>query len=312
MPVALAVVASSIEAAPEPVPVEQVVAVIDRTVLTTTELDMWGLDARLRRGDDPQTPLTAYRKAVLDRMIDTRLLGDWAELQLEAPSPDTIDAEYIQAIQEYERLAGGAERLADQLRDAHIDDQEFRVWVRDKERREFMTSQILMAYANLGGASPLDGELPQAIRIHLSHIFVADSSEEGKRKALTIRRDIEAGLAFAEAARLYSTDVASSEKGGDLGWFTPAELDSKLWLASVETPRDSVSQPVPGNGGWHLLKVVDFETERSREWAVAMRGAEDRQLSKLRRESDVRLAEGYALRKIELPKIDKAATEWRD
>jgi parvulin-like peptidyl-prolyl isomerase len=302
IPVALLLAAVATATPPERLPVERVVAVIERQVYTTTELDMWALDVRLRQGDDPTTPLSSYHQAVITRMVDTKLLAGWAELQLESPTPDIIDAEFAQAMVEYERLAGGTERLADQLRDAKLDDQEFRIWVREKERQEFITSQVLMAYANLGGASPLDGELKEATRLRISHILIADRSEEGKRAALTIRRDIGAGLPFPKAARLYSADPVTAERGGDLGWFAPEELDSTLWATAVGTPRDTVSEPVLAKGGWHLLLVVDLETPKSRGWAVAMRGAEDRQLERLRRESDVRLAEGFTLRKIEVPK----------
>lgn len=311
MAVTLILLAAVATATPQP-PVERVVAVVEKTVVTTAELDFWAFELRLRTGDDPSTPLREYHRLVLTRHIDLKLLSGWAEMLLEKPADGIVDVEFAEAMQELEKLAGGPGRLAQQLEDSQLDPDEFRVWVREKERQEFLAAQALMAYANLGGTGPLDGELREADRLRLAHILVADPSDAGQAKALRIRRDVEAGLPFAQAARLYSDDSATAERGGDLGWLAPADLDSSLWKAAVNGTRFASTEPVKTGAGWHLLMVLELETPRTREWQLAMRSAEDRELVRLRRESDIRLAEGFELRKIELPKTEQEGGPWPD
>ena len=84
-----------------------------------------------------------------------------------------------------------------------------------------------------------------------SHILV-DSEEE----ALVVRKSIEDGLGFAEAARTYSK-CPSASKGGSLGDFAPGtmvqEFDKVVFDESV--PIGDVVGPVSTQFGYHLITV---------------------------------------------------------
>jgi peptidyl-prolyl cis-trans isomerase C len=66
------------------------------------------------------------------------------------------------------------------------------------------------------------------------------------------------GTDFAKIAKEKSLDPGSKEKGGDLGWFSPAGMvkpfaDALLVLKKGET----TPEPVQSQFGWHVIKLVD-------------------------------------------------------
>lgn len=84
------------------------------------------------------------------------------------------------------------------------------------------------------------------------HILV-DSEEQCNK----LKTQIEDGADFAELAKQHST-CPSSQKGGDLGEFSPGmmvpEFDKVVFSADVNT--NTVQGPVQTQFGYHLLEVT--------------------------------------------------------
>ncbi len=104
----------------------------------------------------------------------------------------------------------------------------------------------------------------QAERIHARHILVsvpreapADQKEAAKKKAETIRAELEGGKDFAAAASQYSDDASNKNQGGDLGTHS---RESAGWVkeftdAAFAVEAGKVSAPVETPFGVHLIKV---------------------------------------------------------
>lgn len=85
------------------------------------------------------------------------------------------------------------------------------------------------------------------------HILVKTDTE-----AKAIIADLKKGTDFAKVAKEKSLDPGSKEKGGDLGWFSPAGMvkpfaDALLSLKKGET----TPEPIQSQFGWHVIKLVD-------------------------------------------------------
>jgi len=93
-------------------------------------------------------------------------------------------------------------------------------------------------------------------KIRVSHIFTLDrpSAEEAKRQ-------IEGGLDFAEAAKVFSQDAKTAESGGDLGYWRTGELanriDPAVEEALINLAVGGLAGPVQTKFGFHLLKVTE-------------------------------------------------------
>lgn len=88
-----------------------------------------------------------------------------------------------------------------------------------------------------------------------SHILFSEDDEATAQEVLD---KINAGeLDFADAAKEYSTDTASAENGGDVGWDKTESLDEDYQAALDELSKDQVSGLVTTQYGIHIIKCTD-------------------------------------------------------
>ncbi|TFJ93521.1 peptidylprolyl isomerase [Lentibacillus salicampi] len=88
--------------------------------------------------------------------------------------------------------------------------------------------------------------------IQAKHILVGD-----EKTANEVKTKLEDGGDFGELAKEYSTDKASAENGGDLGYFSTGDMAPKFEDAAYNMEVDEVSDPVKSEHGFHIIKVTD-------------------------------------------------------
>ncbi len=79
---------------------------------------------------------------------------------------------------------------------------------------------------------------------------------DAKAKIEKIAAEIKGGLSFEEAAKKYSEDPMSKDKGGDLGFRGPGELMPEFETAAKALKAGQVSDPVKTSYGYHLIKLI--------------------------------------------------------
>ncbi len=85
------------------------------------------------------------------------------------------------------------------------------------------------------------------------HILVKTEAE-----AKDIIAQLGKGGDFAKIAKEKSLDPGSKEKGGDLGWFSPASMVKPFSDVAINLQKGSVSSnPVQTQFGWHVIKLID-------------------------------------------------------
>ncbi len=128
-------------------------------------------------------------------------------------------------------------------------------------RRELLTSAYLQDYVKKHPISDADtkaayeqykkayGEKEYSAR----HILVKTEAE-----AKDIIAQLGKGGDFAKIAKEKSLDPGSKEKGGDLGWFSPATMVKPFSdvVANLQKGATS-SSPVQTQFGWHVIKLID-------------------------------------------------------
>lgn len=86
--------------------------------------------------------------------------------------------------------------------------------------------------------------------VQASHILVKEEDEINK-----VKKEIEEGLSFEEAAKKYST-CPSNARGGDLGQFGKGQMVPEFEDAAFKMNIGEVSEPVKTQFGYHLIKVA--------------------------------------------------------
>lgn len=102
--------------------------------------------------------------------------------------------------------------------------------------------------------------------VSAKHILV-----ESLEKCEEIKKEIEGGLSFEEAAEKYSS-CPSKEVGGDLGSFTRGRMVPEFEEAAFSLEVGEVSAPVKTQFGYHLVKVEE-KTEPSIKALEEVKGA---------------------------------------
>jgi peptidyl-prolyl cis-trans isomerase C len=133
-------------------------------------------------------------------------------------------------------------------------------------RRELLTSTFLQDYIKKNPISDADtkaayeqykkayGDKEYSAR----HILVKTEAE-----AKEIIAQLGKGGDFAKIAKEKSIDPGSKEKGGDLGWFSPATMVKPFSDAVAGLQKGVVSAtPAQTQFGWHVIKLVDTRTSQ--------------------------------------------------
>ncbi|MBU6140195.1 MAG: peptidylprolyl isomerase [Proteobacteria bacterium] len=86
--------------------------------------------------------------------------------------------------------------------------------------------------------------------------IIAKSKEEAEK----IRNQITAkkkSIKFSDAAKKYSLDQESAERGGELGFIIEDGMIKEISDVVVNLKKDEISAPIQTKFGWHLVKFVD-------------------------------------------------------
>ncbi len=299
----------------EPESRSRIVAVVNRQVITAGDLDLYVFDYRMRRARAWEQPIGELRQQILTTAVDDLLLAGWADIVLENPIPPAmVEASFKNSWREREEIAGGPEQLRDLIAESKLSEDRVRAWYKNKAMENLAIREVVVSRADLGGKNPIDAKVADATRLKVAQILVhvSKSEEETLSRVLLIRRDIEAGLSFERAARLYSDDGLSATDGGVLGWFDASELNADLWVAAKKVAPGTCSEPVRTKAGYHLLRVIDFETPDQADYLRIVEQEEQKQLKTLREKADFLLADGYALEPLEKSDDDLVAEKYRE
>ncbi len=92
-----------------------------------------------------------------------------------------------------------------------------------------------------------------------SHILIKHKSNltdnEMQKQASAIRKQIIDAPSFRRAAKRYSQDQRTAERGGNLGWLRPGDSEPAIDRALRQLKVGQISQPIKTRYGWHIIQV---------------------------------------------------------
>ncbi|HEX2270658.1 MAG TPA: peptidylprolyl isomerase [Pyrinomonadaceae bacterium] len=92
----------------------------------------------------------------------------------------------------------------------------------------------------------------------------ADVDKVNRAKAEEVLKRLRAGEDFAKMAAEFGSD-GTKDKGGDLGWFGPSDMDPDFSKAAYALKPGQISEVVQTKFGFHIIKLEDRKTETNKE-----------------------------------------------
>lgn len=223
-------------------------AYVNSTVIPVSRID-WEMNARMHNLDVRKLPGTRdeVEKYTITQISNRALYREALRKNGLVISSSDVSKE-LQGIADQ---SDGMAKLSLYLKDNYGPDMSidhFRTWVEDGLAESAIQQQVLE-------------------RIYLRHIVIGYPQgatpaqiEDAKKKAQKVRDGIASSEQFDAAAKQYSDDLASRDRGGDIGatirgvrepdYFTP-EFEAAVFALK---PGD-ISQPILSPRGWHIVKV---------------------------------------------------------
>lgn len=191
-----------------------------------------------------------YGAAVLDTLITNKIVELEAKKQNITVSDEDIQAEYDELVESY-----GGEESIQAVYEANGLTEEA---VKENIRTYQLTKNVIAASLDITDEEieqyfednkDLYGQEEQVIA---SHILLED--EDTAKEVLA---KVKAGEDFAELAKEYSTDTATKEDGGDLGYISRNQMDEAFEEAAFALEKGAVSDVVQTSDGYEIIKVTN-------------------------------------------------------
>jgi peptidyl-prolyl cis-trans isomerase C len=178
-----------------------------------------------------------YRAAVLNALIDRRLLADAAR-----SAGDSVELAELEArIEALAAEMGGSDAMGAWLAANGYSLEELKASLGEEILAEITVQRI---------ADEVPGTAEQ---VHARHILVADAA-----LAEELQSQLASGADFATLAQTYSLDLSTRIAGGDLGWFAPGTLTMpEVEAAAFALQPGEISTIVQSALGYHLIEVLE-------------------------------------------------------
>ncbi len=251
--------------------IDRIVAVVDKEIITQSDLDYAVLSVAMQNKVDPKSP--EVQSQVLDELINEKLILAQAELDSVTVTDDEVTDRLDQQIKLLAQQYGSEQKLEEVYK---MPVSKMKREFRDEIRKRLLIQKIRQQRQANINVSRLDVEqffeankdslpiIPK--QYELSHIYLQPKPDTAVVKrvydeALALIDSIKAGGDFADFARRYSSDPGSAAQGGDLGWWRRGSFVPEFEAAAFALKDSEISVPVRTKFGYHIIQLLERRGE---------------------------------------------------
>ena len=263
----LALLAASLVFAAQAQELDRIVAIVDDSVVTLTQLEQRVGQIRQRFADDPSQlpPEDVLRQQVLDRLIVEEIQLQMArrsgvqvpDEQIDQAFAELATANGMNPREFLDELSAMGETSVTQVVTNLRDE-----LVLQQLQQSMVSGRIQVTQAEVDNfLDSAEGQMWTAPELNLQHIFLPlpgnaspDQAAQAEQILLDIYSQLDQGTEFESLAVQYSASPTALE-GGSLGWRRSIEFAPELGNAIEATEVGSVSAPVRAASGIHIFKV---------------------------------------------------------
>lgn len=249
--------------------VDRVVAVVGNKPILESAIESQYTQARARN-------IGTTKCKIYEEMLYQKLLVAQAEIDSITVSDKEVEAEIQDRLQQFINQLGGIDKMEENfnkplgeikedLRDVTEDQ-----LLSQRERGEIVKdvkvspSEVHNFYKKLPKDSlPLIDLQLEMCQIVIYPEISQKDIDNVKKQLLSFRDDVlKNGALFETKAILYSEDPGSATAGGELGYMQRNELMPEFSAAAFQLKKDSISDIVKTDYGYHIIQMIDRKGER--------------------------------------------------
>ena len=249
---------------------DRIVAIVDQTTVTQSELDYRINDVvnRVRSAGAQLPAMSVLRQQVLDQLVSETLQLNTASLYgVKATDQEVIQA--IRNIMQDQRIT--EEQLVENLAQEGLSINEFRENLRRQLTIQSITQGLVASRIRISEQDidtflqSADAKFWISPQYHLQHILIPSGSEVSASKAAQDKAN-EVYQQLVDGANFTAMAIAESKgpsalKGGDLGLRKSSELPTLFADVVPDLEVGQISEPFRSRAGFHILKLIDKRGE---------------------------------------------------
>lgn len=261
----------------EEILLDRVASVVENKIVLMSDVVLAANAVAAQQKINPNTNPTIYKKLLEDSresMVEQLLIIEMAEQDSVEILDKDVDKALNQQIENIISQTGGKEQ-AEAVLGKKIS--EFKRSYRDDMRGKLLAEKYTSSLTSSISVSRGDvvdfyntykDSMPSFPTLYKTHHILLEikpsekSQKTAYEKTLTIKKEITQGLSFEEAAKKYSSDPGSKDKGGNLGYVSRGVFVDEFEKVVFTVEKNKLTDPVKTQYGYHLIEVLERTGEK--------------------------------------------------
>ena len=261
----------------EEILLDRVASVVENKIVLMSDVVLAANAVAAQQKINPNTSPIIYKKLLEDSresMVEQLLIIEMAEQDSVEILDKDVDKALNQQIENIISQTGGKEQ-AEAVLGKKIS--EFKRSYRDDMRGKLLAEKYTSSLTSLISVSRGDvvdfyntykDSIPSFPTLYKTHHILLEikpsekSQKTAYEKTLNIKKEITKGLSFEEAAKKYSSDPGSKDRGGNLGYVSRGVFVDEFEKVVFTVEKNKLTDPVKTQYGYHLIEVLERTGEK--------------------------------------------------
>jgi peptidyl-prolyl cis-trans isomerase SurA len=262
---------SSLNPATAQVVVDQVMAVVGSKIILHSDIEKQYVQYQAQGAEASEET----KCMIFDQLLLQKLMANQAEIDSITVTENQVEGELDRRMRFYIKQIGSEEKLEEYF---HTTIRELKSELRDMIKEQLLVQSMQSTITKDVVATPsnvrefFESIHPDSVpyidaEMEVAHIVKKPPVSPEERKAVRkkleeYRNKIIAGEDFAVYAALYSQDISTAKKGGELGLFERGTMVPEFEAAAFNLKAGEVSPIIETKFGFHILQLIERRADQ--------------------------------------------------
>tara|TARA_Y100000741_G_scaffold344270_1_gene308721 strand:- start:61 stop:1356 length:1296 start_codon:yes stop_codon:yes gene_type:complete len=268
---------SSFALSQEEILLDRVASVVENKIVLMSDVVLAANAAAAQQNINPNTNPLEYKKLLessRESMVEQLLIIEMAEQDSVEILDKDIDRALEQQIENIISQTGGKDeeelalgRKISDFKRSYRDDMRGKLLA--EKYTSSLTSSITISRKDvIDFYNSYKDSIPPFPTLYKTHHILLEikpsekSLNETYNKSLLIKNEILEGLSFEDAAKKYSEDPGSKERGGNLGYVSRGVFVQEFDRVVFTVEKNIITDPIKTQYGYHLIEVLERSGEK--------------------------------------------------